>query len=126
MLKRLFVIGFATFTILSGTCFYLLERNWVDLSLLELYSSRKGSIVLDDEGVEFARFECDKRTPVTFKKIPHQQNTTFKVFAIYPMLKIHHAITKPFTTIIGYKIINTFIIHKLYLFSLIYLNNSSN
>lgn len=70
MLKRLLIIGFAIFTILSGVCFYLLERNWVDLSLIELYSSNQGSIILDDEGVEFARFECDKRTPIPFEKIP--------------------------------------------------------
>jgi penicillin-binding protein 1A len=69
--KRLFASGFVIFTILSGVFFYLLERNWVDLSLLELYSNRQGSVVLDSEDVEFARFDCDKRTPVTFEKIPH-------------------------------------------------------
>ncbi len=70
MLKRLLISGFAIFTIFSGVCFYLLERNWVDLSLLELYSNRQGSVVLDDEGIEFARFDCEKRTPVAFEKIP--------------------------------------------------------
>lgn len=69
-LKRLFIIGFACFTVISGVCFFLLEREWVDLSMLELYSSTSASAILDDEGIEFARFECDRRTPVPFEKIP--------------------------------------------------------
>lgn len=69
-LKRILIIFFAFFTIITGICFFLLERDWVDLSMLELYSNSSGSVILDDEGAEFAHFECDKRTPVPFEKIP--------------------------------------------------------
>ncbi|MFH1253961.1 MAG: PBP1A family penicillin-binding protein [bacterium] len=69
-MKRLLIVGFAFFTIITGICFFLLEREWVDLSMLELYSSTSASVILDDEGVEFARFECDRRTPIPFEKIP--------------------------------------------------------
>jgi penicillin-binding protein 1A len=38
--------------------------------MLELYANSSGSVILDDEGIEFAHFKCDRRTPLPFEKIP--------------------------------------------------------
>jgi len=53
-----------------GALFYLFETEWVDFTSLENYTTGKSSIVLDDEGKEFARFELDKRAPISFEKLP--------------------------------------------------------
>lgn len=53
-----------------GALCYLLEKEWVNFSQLGYYSQAKPSIVLDNEGRELARFELDRRDPVTYDKIP--------------------------------------------------------
>lgn len=54
----------------TGTFFYLLEKDWVDFSALECTTYAKPSIILDEEGREIARFELDRRDPITYDKIP--------------------------------------------------------
>ncbi len=48
----------------------LLEKDWVDFSSLDMYKTALPSVVFDDEGQVLARFELDKRTPVSYKKLP--------------------------------------------------------
>jgi len=62
-----FIIGI---TILLGSFFYLINKEWVDFSLLECYSTVQPSVILDCEGQEITRFALDKRTPVTYDKMP--------------------------------------------------------
>lgn len=53
-----------------GVFIALLNNNFVDFSVLENYSPGKASILLDDLGNEWARFEFDKRQPIKYEKIP--------------------------------------------------------
>ncbi len=53
-----------------GVLFYITQSPWVDFSVLEHYNPGKPSIVLDDEGKEWTRFQLDRREPVHIKDIP--------------------------------------------------------
>lgn len=46
------------------------HTHWIDFSTLEHYKQGKPSVLLDDEGNEWARFSCDKRDPVDISKVP--------------------------------------------------------
>ena len=53
-----------------GALFYIAEQPWVDFSVLEYYNPGKPSILLDDEGNEWGRFQLDKREIVSLQQIP--------------------------------------------------------
>lgn len=66
----LFSILIFCFTALLGVGFAFLRMPWVDLSPLEQYKAGKPSILLDDEGIEWARFELDRRDRIKFNQFP--------------------------------------------------------
>ena len=74
MLYRLFyslcIAGILVFSACLGVLFYAAEQPWVDFSVLEHYNPGKPSILLDDEGKEWARFELDKREIRKYHQIP--------------------------------------------------------
>jgi len=53
-----------------GTIFFILHNKVIDFSALEQYGSGKPTVLLDDEGNEWARFQTDRRDPVSLDKIP--------------------------------------------------------
>jgi penicillin-binding protein 1A len=53
-----------------GAFFFLTHIPWVDLSVLEHYKTGTPSVILDDEGKEWARFELDCRKPVPLSDMP--------------------------------------------------------
>lgn len=59
-----------TFSTTLGVLFYITQSPWVDFSVLEHYNPGKPSIVLDDDGKEWTRFQLDRREPVYIKDIP--------------------------------------------------------
>lgn len=66
----LFIFCIVIMTFCLGGLYVLFEHHVVDLSVLELYNPGKPSILLDDEGNEWGRFELDRREPVTLEHIP--------------------------------------------------------
>jgi penicillin-binding protein 1A len=66
----LFIACFLGFAFLGGVIFFFLHTNVVDFSHLERYKTAKPSIVLDDRGVEWARFQLDKREIVNLASVP--------------------------------------------------------
>ena len=74
MLKKIIsllsVVTILFFSACLGVLFYAAEQPWVDFSVLERYSPGSPSILLDDEGHEWGRFELDKREVVRLTKIP--------------------------------------------------------
>jgi len=69
--RRLFYISFLLASFCTGIFFFLLQKEWVDFSILEHHQTAKPSILLDDQGKEFARFALDKREPITYDKLPN-------------------------------------------------------
>lgn len=53
-----------------GAMTYVLNHNWADFSVLEHYNPGKPSILLDDQGVEWARFQLDRREPILLEQMP--------------------------------------------------------
>lgn len=53
-----------------GATFFAFQYDWIDFSILEHYQPGKPSIVLDDEGKEWARFALDRREPINIDMVP--------------------------------------------------------
>ena len=69
-LKSSFAIFFNLVAFASGFLFFLLRHPVVDFSVLERYDPGKPSILLDEKGREWARFQFDKREPISIKQMP--------------------------------------------------------
>ena len=70
ILHYLSFITFLVFTAFMGGAYCLFTNHWIDVSVLEHYNSGKPSVVLDDEGNEWFRFQLDKRDPICLQKMP--------------------------------------------------------
>ena len=89
MKKKFFILSWILFvftlSILVGAFFFLFEKEWVDFSILGKQFTGKPSVVLDDKGEEYIRFELDKRAPVTFEQLPNVLINAFgwNIFLFY-------------------------------------------
>ncbi|MGC2310437.1 MAG: transglycosylase domain-containing protein [Candidatus Babeliaceae bacterium] len=54
----------------AGSIFYIIQNTSLDNFTLSLYSTAKPTIVLDDQGNEWARFELYHRQPIALSHIP--------------------------------------------------------
>jgi len=63
----------------SGLFFCLYHNLWIDFSVLENYNPGKPSILLDDQGREWARFEVDRRQVVPLTDVPQHLIDAFLV-----------------------------------------------
>jgi penicillin-binding protein 1A len=71
---NIFKIGVVIFivslsTILGGLLF-VIHNTVIDFSVLAHYSPGKPSIVLDDSGNEWTRFQIDRREPIAYTQLP--------------------------------------------------------
>lgn len=60
-----------------GVMLYITNQPWVDLSLLNIDQRGKPSILLDINGIEWGRFQLDKRERISFDKIPQHVVNAF-------------------------------------------------
>ncbi|OGB84501.1 hypothetical protein A3F66_00395 [candidate division TM6 bacterium RIFCSPHIGHO2_12_FULL_32_22] len=70
LLKFLFFSFFLFIAFCLGAFFWLINNKSVDFSVLENYNPGRPSILLDDEGIEWGRFELDRREPIKLSKMP--------------------------------------------------------
>ena len=70
LLRVAFAALFLCGTFLLGALCYLTNHKCIDFATLEHYDPGTPSLVLDDEGNEWARFAFDRREPVVFQNIP--------------------------------------------------------
>ena len=54
-----------------GGLFYITTQPAIDFSVLEHYNPGKPTILLDDSGAEWTRFQLDRREIISIKKIPN-------------------------------------------------------
>lgn len=54
----------------TGAMVYIFNHSWADFSVLEHYDPGKPTILLDDEGIEWARFQLDRREPIALERMP--------------------------------------------------------
>ncbi len=64
------VVGILSAAFLSGLLFFLFRYPCVDFSVLARYDQGRPSILYDDQGKEWERFQLDKRDPVSIKQMP--------------------------------------------------------
>lgn len=53
-----------------GALMFIYHNRCVDFTALTTYNEARPSIVLDDEGTEWARFQLDWREPITLEQLP--------------------------------------------------------
>lgn len=70
LLRIFFVFCVFIACMAAGAGIYILQNQVVDFSILENYNPGKPSILLDDEGNEWARFALDKREFVSIHDMP--------------------------------------------------------
>ncbi len=63
-----FVIMAGAFSL--GALWYVVSNHGIDISVLERYDPGSPSLLLDDQGVEWARFQLDRRDPVSIVRMP--------------------------------------------------------
>jgi penicillin-binding protein 1A len=54
----------------SGALFFIIHNHTIDFSILSHYNAGKPSLLLDDEGNEWAKFQLDRRDPVDGAQLP--------------------------------------------------------
>ncbi|MBN2267484.1 MAG: transglycosylase domain-containing protein [Candidatus Babeliaceae bacterium] len=81
MSYRLFLFLFLSaglvFGGITGILFYLGTNRLIDLSSLEHYNPNRPSVVLDDQGIEFMRFQLDRREPIALSEMPNHLINAF-------------------------------------------------
>lgn len=64
------VLFFLAFAGAAGAFLFVMHNKCVDFSALEKYDTGIPTILLDVHGNEWARFQLDKRDPVSYEKLP--------------------------------------------------------
>lgn len=64
------IISIILLSFCLGITVYIFNNQYIDLSSLEYYNPGKATILLDDQGIEWARFQLDKREPISFSQMP--------------------------------------------------------
>lgn len=77
IVKSLLFIFCITTCLAGGAFFYLLDNHIIDLSPLAHYNPGKPSILLDDQGNEWARFSLDRRQPISLHEMPRHLINAF-------------------------------------------------
>jgi penicillin-binding protein 1A len=71
----IFIVLLGTF--LFGALFFMIHNYTIDFSILAQYDSGRPSILFDDEGNEWGRFQLDRRDPVDGSRLPQHVINAF-------------------------------------------------
>lgn len=75
--KKLFFVGILFFACLTGALVFVIHSRCVDFSVLENYNPGQPSILLDDTGKEWGRFQLDRRKFVSLDTMPQSLLNAF-------------------------------------------------
>ncbi|HZW61395.1 MAG TPA: PBP1A family penicillin-binding protein [Candidatus Babeliales bacterium] len=70
ILYRFFIVCVLIASTILGGIWFITHNKCIDFSVLEYYQAGQPSIVLDDEGHEWTRFQLDRREPIPLEKMP--------------------------------------------------------
>lgn len=70
-------ICFLVFASGIGALFCAMQYRWIDFTALEHYNPGKPTILLDDAGNEWARFQHDRREPIRLNQMPQHLINAF-------------------------------------------------
>lgn len=72
IIRTFLIINSLLFSCLMGSFFFFVQNTVIDLSVLEQYNPGKPTVLLDDQGNEWARFALDRRLPISLQQMsPH-------------------------------------------------------
>lgn len=71
------ILSVAVGTFCGGALFFVIHNHTIDFSILAQYNSARPSILYDDEGNEWGRFQLDRRDPVDGARLPQHVINAF-------------------------------------------------
>lgn len=77
IVRFLFILSVISTSFVLGALFYFAHSKVIDFSALGHYNPGKPSLLLDDEGKEWGRFELDKREPIAYEQMPQHLINAF-------------------------------------------------
>lgn len=77
IIRSLFFLSVLSGAFGLGGLFFVAHNKVVDFSVLEHYNPGSPSLLLDDDGNEWGRFELDRREPIAYKEMPKQLINAF-------------------------------------------------
>lgn len=72
-----FMVSCVAGAFLFGACFFVVHNYVIDFSILAQYHAGRPSILYDDEGNEWGRFQLDRRDPVEGIVLPQHLLNAF-------------------------------------------------
>ncbi|HLJ31405.1 MAG TPA: transglycosylase domain-containing protein [Candidatus Babeliales bacterium] len=72
-----FIIVIMTSAFVCGTLFFVIHNHTIDFSILAHYDTARPSLLFDDEGYEWGRFQLDRRDPVDGTRLPQHVINAF-------------------------------------------------
>ena len=77
VVHHLFILIIVTSAFLCGALFFVINSHTIDFSILAQYNSARPSLLFDDEGNEWGRFQLDRRDPVDGARLPQHVINAF-------------------------------------------------
>lgn len=77
LIHSFFIVIFVAIAFLWGALFFVVHNHTIDFSILAQYDSGRPSILFDDEGNEWGRFQLDRRDPVDGARLPQHVINAF-------------------------------------------------
>jgi len=77
---------------LCGALFFIIHNHTIDFSILAHYNSARPSLLFDDEGNEWGKFQLDRRDPVDGARLPQHVINAFIAAEDWDFF-IHHGIS---------------------------------
>ena len=87
-----FIIVIVIGTFFAGALFFVMHNHTIDFSILSQYNTGRPSLLLDDEGNEWGRFQLDKRDPVDGARLPPHVINAFIAAEDWDFF-VHHGIS---------------------------------
>lgn len=77
VVQSLCIVSFLSIAFLAGALIFLFSSRAIDFSVLENYNPAQPSILLDDQGREWSRFQLDRRKFVSLDQMPESLRNAF-------------------------------------------------
>lgn len=88
----IFIVIIVMSAFISGALFFVVHNHTIDFSILSHYNAGKPSLLLDDEGNEWGKFQLDRRDPVDGAYLPQHLINAFIAAEDWDFFR-HHGIS---------------------------------
>lgn len=92
IIHHLFIVCIILSAFLCGALFFVVHNHTIDFSILAQYDSARPSILYDDQGNEWGKFQLDRRDPVDGARLPQHVVNAFIAAEDWHFF-LHHGIS---------------------------------